>query len=225
MLYPQALTATTKILRWLGFHVEVWKATYCCGQPAWNAGATHSAHRLYIELLQWVERTRTPVVIPSASCAGFLKGQARERAPRAFPYLFEVCHFLHEHGFTDRFPRMPEHETVILHNSCSALREYQLDDIPARLLAHCGFTLVEPEKREQCCGFGGTFSVKFIPISIAMGQEKLNSILNCKGIIVASADWSCLMHLRSIADNSPQAQHLRFMYVCELIWQAIEKHG
>lgn len=100
-----------------------------------------------------------------------------------------------------------------------------LNDIPARLLNHCGFTPVEPANAQLCCGFGGTFSVKFTPVSIAMGEEKLKTILACKGTTVTSADWSCLMHLQGIARTRPEARHLRFAHVCELLWQSIREHG
>jgi L-lactate dehydrogenase complex protein LldE len=144
------------------------------------------------------------VVVPSASCAGFVRnyyGELFHNSGLHLEYrqlqknIFEFTDFLvNKLGITE-LNSVFEHK-VTYHDSCAALREYKLNDEPRRLLAKVkGLELIEMNERDVCCGFGGTFSVKHEPISTAMAQQKVENALATGAEYIVSTDSSCLMHM------------------------------
>ncbi|MEW6133125.1 MAG: (Fe-S)-binding protein [Pseudomonadota bacterium] len=202
---PSAGFAAVKLLERLGAEVVVPPAQTCCGQPAYNSGDFNTARELarpLIDALSFYEH----VVVPSGSCAGMLT--------RHYPELFrnepvwhakaenlarrtrELSAFLAEHGVDLSDASL--HARVLMHDSCSALRELNVYAAPRELLGRVsGVELVELEEGEgeACCGFGGTFCVKYPDISGRMVSDKAEAIAASGAEVVVSGDIGCLMNI------------------------------
>jgi len=178
----------------------------CCGQPAFNAGFREEARDVAGKFLNDFDGADY-IVTPSASCAGFVKNyyndlfsnagsmaQARNTSRR----MYELTEFLTDVLRIEHFgASLPGKATY--HDSCAALRECKIKEGPRKLLSHVkGLELVEMADNETCCGFGGTFSVKFPDISAAMADQKINHALDTGARYLISTDMSCLMHLDGI---------------------------
>lgn len=193
------------VLERLGFAVEFRPAQTCCAQPAFNSGFHAEARAVaghFLDVFDGAEH----IVVPSGSCTSMITthyqhlfaGDAEmiERVNELTPRVYEFSRFLVDVAQVDdvgaRFPH-----TVTFHDSCHALRELDAKQAPRRLLRHVrDLELVEMDAAEECCGFGGTFSVKFAPVSGAMARTKVDSILKTGATHVVSLDSSCLMQLR-----------------------------
>ena len=140
------------------------------------------------------------VVIPSGSCAAMVTRHYSELVPDhpLTARTYEFSRFLTEVAAVDEFGARFPH-TVTYHDSCHSLRELGIRDEPRRLLGKvAGLKLVETDIAEECCGFGGTFSVKFPEVSGAMARTKLDAMLKTGATHVVSADASCLMQLAGV---------------------------
>lgn len=181
----------------------------CCGQPAYNAGFCDDARAVAAKFLQDFEGTDY-IVAPSASCVGFVRNY--------YPKLFENSAAHHQvKELNNRVYEFTEFLTEVLkienygavlpgkatyHDSCAALRECKIKESPRRLLRHVkNLELIEMNDTETCCGFGGTFSVKYEPISIAMADQKINHALATGADYLVSTDISCLMQLQGYIDQ------------------------
>jgi L-lactate dehydrogenase complex protein LldE len=197
--------AMVEVLEQLGFAVEFRADQTCCAQPAFNSGYHAEAREVARHFLN-VFADAEAIVVPSGSCtsmithhyADLFAGDAKmlERAAAVGAKVREFSQFLVEEGDLDllecRFPHK-----VTYHDSCHALRELKLKNAPRTLLGRVkDLELVEMDAAEECCGFGGTFSVKFAPVSGAMARTKVDSILATGATHVVSLDSSCLMQLR-----------------------------
>ncbi len=203
-LFPQIGLAMADVLERLGYAVDFPEAQTCCGQPAFNTGFRGEARQVARHFLK-VFRDAAYIVCPSGSCTAmvrhhyaeiFHKDPASLAASRAIePRVFEFSEFLlRVAGCEDVGARFDG--VVTYHDSCHALRELQLRDEPRRLLrAVRGLELREMDIAEECCGFGGTFSVKFGDVSSAMVHAKIESIRRTGAQAVVSADPSCLMNI------------------------------
>ncbi len=192
-LYPRVGIAMVTVLRRLNVAVEYPAAQTCCGQPAFNTGYWDEARTLakrYAEIFAGYDA----VVSPSGSCTAMVRNFYPELGVTP-PPTFEFSEFLvRQLGVTDVGARFPA--KVTYHDSCHTLRELRLKDEPRQLLRHVkGLELLEMDKAETCCGFGGTFSVKFPMISYAMDEVKCQSIAGTGAAYVVSADSSCLMQI------------------------------
>ncbi len=204
-LFPDAGMAMVDVLERLGFEVEFREGQTCCAQPAFNSGFHSDARpvaRHFLEVFDGAES----IVVPSGSCTSMISHHFEElfagdpvalaRVHALTPKVFEFSDFLLRFGDLDKLDSCFPH-TVTYHDSCHALRELQLKSAPRQLLAKVrDLKLVEMEAAEECCGFGGTFSVKFAEISGAMARTKVDSILKTGASHVVSLDSSCLMQLR-----------------------------
>lgn len=194
-----------RVLEHLGYGVDFDPAQTCCGQPAFNSGYREEARRVAQHFLD-VFRGSDYVVVPSGSCAAMIthhfedvfRGDAGrlEEVHRLAPRVWEFSRFLIETAEVDdvgaRFDGV-----VTYHDSCHALREMKIKEGPRRLLSRVrGLTLREMDIAEECCGFGGTFSVKFPEVSGGMARTKIDSILKTEAGTVVSIDSSCLMQLQ-----------------------------
>lgn len=201
---PSVAFAAIKLLEAGGVRVEVPRAQTCCGQPAYNSGDREDAAAIARQVIQAFERFDY-VVAPSGSCGGMLKvhyprlladdPRFAERAKTLAAKSYELTSFLVDVlGFTELDATYEG--TVTYHDSCSSLRELHTKDAPRRLLANVhGLSLVELPESEVCCGFGGTFSVKYPDISGAILDTKLNNILDTEANTVLAADLGCLMQI------------------------------
>jgi len=175
----------------------------CCGQPAFNAGFWDDARSVCSKFINDFDNTDY-IVAPSASCVGFVKnyyGKLFENSP-AHDKVKDLGKRLFE--FSDFLTSVLEIENygaslngrATYHDSCAALRECKIKEAPRKLLNRVrGLELIEMNDVETCCGFGGSFAVKFNAISIAMADQKVTNALATKADYIISTDHSCLMHL------------------------------
>ena len=210
--YDQAAIATVQVLEHVGCSVEFPDAQTCCGQPAFNGG-DWNASRKVVRHTVGTFTGEHPVVVPSGSCAAMLF----HGAPLAFEHepdraeveslgrrTWELADYLvNGLGVT----AWPGHyrATLAFHRSCHSRGTPSGDAAVTLLRSIEGLQLVEFGEAEQCCGFGGTFSVGFPNISTAMGELKLDQIMEAKPEAIVSADMSCLMHLGGLAEKAGRA--------------------
>ena len=201
-LFPETGFNMVKVLEKSGVKVHYNGNQTCCGQMAFTNGFWDEARDLGIKFIADFGNNR-PVVGPSSACIGFVKTYYEKlfyNTPWHIKYqklnenIYEITDFmvniLKVEDIGSRFDAK-----VTYHDSCAALREYRLNDEPRRLLSHVkGLTLLEMEKTDVCCGFGGTFAVKHEPISTAMAEQKVNLALQTGAEYIVSTDSSCLMH-------------------------------
>lgn len=201
-VYPQTGFNMVKVLEKAGVKVHYNTNQTCCGQFAFNSGYWDEAKKLGTKFIKDFSNNR-PIVGPSASCIGYIKNFYDELFYNSAYHndykqlqrnIFEITDFLVNVLKIDDFGSVFEHK-VTYHDSCAALREYGLQNEPRQLLKNVkGLELVEMKDTDVCCGFGGTFSVKFEPISTAMAQQKVQNALDTGAEYIVSTDSSCLMH-------------------------------
>jgi L-lactate dehydrogenase complex protein LldE len=202
-LYPQVAFNMVKVLERVGCTVHYNTQQTCCGQPAFNAGYWNEARDVAAKFLS-DSKGADYVVSPSASCTGFVRnyyGKLFDNSSRhndvknLTKRALEFTEFLTNVMHVERVGAVLEGKATY-HDACAALRECHIKEGPRRLLANVkGLELVEMEDVETCCGFGGTFAVKFEPISIAMADQKIDHAMATGASYIISTDMSCLMHL------------------------------
>jgi L-lactate dehydrogenase complex protein LldE len=202
-LYPETAFNMVKVLEKAGCRVDYNTNQTCCGQPAYNAGFRQDAREVCVKFIQDFSKADF-VVAPSASCVGFVRNyyatlfdnssyhnEVKELQKRVFEFSEFLVNVLH---IEDLGAGLIGKATY--HDSCGALRECRIKQEPRKLLAKVrGLELVEMNDVETCCGFGGTFAVKFESISIAMADQKIQNALQTGASYIISTDLSCLMHL------------------------------
>jgi L-lactate dehydrogenase complex protein LldE len=219
-VFPNVGMATVDVLERLGYTVDFPEGQTCCGQPAFNSGYREDARRVARYFLK-VFRDAEYIVVPSGSCTSMVSHHFAdifanepamlEEAHRLEPRVYEFSRFLLEVANVEDVGARFE-GVVTYHDSCHALRELKIKSGPRRLLSHVkGLTLKEMDVAEECCGFGGTFSVKFADVSGGMARTKIESIARTGADVVVSIDSSCLMQIKgalSRAGMPVQALHL-----------------
>jgi L-lactate dehydrogenase complex protein LldE len=222
-LFPSVGISAVRVFEKLGHTVEYQESILCCGQPAFNAGYWEEAREIATRVLRSLAGA-DPVVVPSGSCAAmvknfypelFQKTPQAEAAAQLSLRVFEFSSFLVDQlGVTELGSRFPA--KVTFHDGCHGLRELGIKLQPRQLLEHVkDLTLVEMEDQTSCCGFGGTFAVKFPMISTAMGETKSASALDTGAEYLVSNDSSCLMHLQGLL--SRQKQGLKTIHLAEIL--------
>ncbi len=204
--FPHIGEAMVSVLNRLGLTVEFPAAQTCCGQPAFNAGLRSEARPLAEHTLRVFERTVGPVIIPSGSCTTMIRHgyldlfaddpawleRARALAARTYEfseYLVDVL------GVTDVGARWPGKLTY--HPSCHLLRGLGVDRQPRALLAGVRQAeIVELPAREECCGFGGVFSVEHPELSAEFLTRKIANLEKTAAPTLVVADSGCLMHIQ-----------------------------
>ena len=212
------------VLERLGYETDFPEAQTCCGQPAFNSGYVADARKVAGHFLETF-RDAEHIVVPSGSCTSMIThhfedifaqdSKRLEDAHRMAPRVWEFSRFLLEVAKVEdvgaRFDG-----AVTYHDSCHALRELRIKDGPRRLLAQVqGLELREMEAAEECCGFGGTFSVKFPEVSGAMARTKIDSIRKTGAGTVVSIDSSCLMQLQGVINRA--GLPIRTMHLAEVL--------
>ena len=216
-----------KVLEKLGCEVSYNPAQTCCGQPAYNAGYKDDSTAVARKFLQDFKE-QSYIVSPSGSCTGFARNYYDDMFANSIDHLLckQVTGNMFE--FTEFLTQVLKVEDVgatlngkaTYHDACGALRECGIKQGPRQLLRHVrGLELVEMNDCETCCGFGGTFAVKFEPISIGMAQAKVKNALDTGAKYIITTDVSCMMHMQGYIDknNLPiQTMHIADVLVSGL---------
>ncbi|MCP5112894.1 MAG: (Fe-S)-binding protein [bacterium] len=219
-LFPEVGLAMTDVLERAGCIIDFPERQTCCGQPAYNSGYRKEARSVATHFLDVFSEAEY-VVVPSGSCTAMITHHfedlfrndetQRERARLLGGRVWEFSEFLLQVLHIDDVGARLD-KVVTYHDSCHALRELGIKHGPRRLLGNVrGLELREMDIAEECCGFGGTFSVKFSDLSGGMARTKVESILKTGADAVVSVDSSCLMQLRgslSRAGSPVGAMHL-----------------
>jgi L-lactate dehydrogenase complex protein LldE len=205
-LYPQTAFNMVKVLEKACCDVEYNTNQTCCGQPAFNAGFQSEAKKVAEKFLKDFD-TPDYIVAPSASCVGFVRNYYGKLFENSSQHnlvkslslrIFEFTEFLTNILKIENFGAVLNAKATY-HDSCAGLRECKIKEGPRNLLKKVqGLQLVEMAETETCCGFGGTFAVKFDAISNAMADQKINHALDTGASHIISTDLSCLMHLQGI---------------------------
>ena len=226
-VYPEVGVATYKLLRHLGIDVTYPQKQTCCGQPMANAGFEKQATQL-AEKFEEKFKAFDYVVAPSVSCTAFV----RINYPRLLDHecqtaktAMDVVEFLHD-VVKVKQPLGTFPHKVSLHNSCHGVRELGLSSpseqnvpkfnkIKDLLQLVKGCEVVEPERPDECCGFGGMFSVEETAVSAQMGKEKVERHIATGAEYITGPDCSCLMHMAGVARK--QGQKIEFKHVVEIL--------
>jgi L-lactate dehydrogenase complex protein LldE len=227
-MFPHVGEAMVGTLRRLGVEVSFNEAQTCCGQPAFNTGYRAEARAMAEHFINVFERERADfIVAPSGSCTAMVRNfygeifhkpedkDWRERLDRVRSRLFEFSEFIVKQiGAEDVGARFAHRVTY--HDGCHLLRELNIAQEPRRLIrAVRDIEFIEMEAPDTCCGFGGTFSVKFAEISSAILEEKLARIAQSGAKYVIANDSSCLMQ---IAGGLSRARlPVKTMHLAELL--------
>lgn len=221
---PTVGFAAIRLLEQAGCQVEVPRAQTCCGQPAYNAGDRATARDLAASILD-AFLGYDYVVVPSGSCGGMISHhfaglfdndpQQRARAETLQAKTFELVAFLADIMKVTAVPGLYQ-GTATYHDSCSGLRELGIKAQPRALLASvAGLTLTEMAEPETCCGFGGTFCVKYPDISTRMVTDKTRDIAATGADTLLAGDMGCLLNMagRLKREGSP----IRVRHVAEVL--------
>jgi len=220
--------ASIKLIEEAGCEVEVPRAQTCCGQPAYNSGDRADTAAIAKNTIRAFEGFDY-VVAPSGSCAGMLKkhypalfrGDAKweARADAFAAKVFELVSFLTDvRGMqtVSASLRQAENGSVTYHDSCSGLRELGISAQPRRLLASVeGLKLIEMRDADVCCGFGGTFCVKYSDISNAIVEKKTQTIEATGAATLLAGDLGCLMNMAGKLKRAGSAVAVR--HVAEVL--------
>ncbi|PRD47024.1 (Fe-S)-binding protein [Sphingobacterium haloxyli] len=208
-IYPETAFSTIKLLQKAGCDVVYNPKQTCCGQPAYNAGFWDEAKQIGLKFLDDFAEDCF-IVSPSASCTGMIKNgyddlftnsTVHNRCRNIQSNIYELSDFLVNVLKKDYFGAELV-GTAVYHDSCSALRECKIKDEPRQLLTQVGGLEVIPMRDQQtCCGFGGTFAVKFEGISAAMAEQKIQNAMAVKADYIISTDSSCLLQLQGYIDK------------------------
>ncbi|HYO80047.1 MAG TPA: (Fe-S)-binding protein [Bryobacteraceae bacterium] len=223
-LFPDVGMAMVNVLERAGCKVQFPADQTCCGQPAFNSGYRDEARQVARHFLK-VFRHAEYVVSPSGSCTSMVShhySQLFENEPEVLAEVhrlesrtWEFSAFLTEVLEVENLGAKLD-AVATYHDSCHALRELKIRSGPRRLLANVeGLELREMDAAEECCGFGGTFSVKFPEVSGGMVRTKIDSILRTGAGVVVSIDSSCLMQIQGAIQRA--GAPVRTMHLAEVL--------
>jgi L-lactate dehydrogenase complex protein LldE len=219
-MFPETGEATVRLLRHFGVEVVYPRGQTCCGKPADSGGYAREAKKAAAHFLSVFDGS-DPIVIPSGSCASMVKNhypglfqnddRMRARAESAAARTYELSQFLvhvlkaHEVGLTGK-------GKITYHASCQLTRELGVRDEPLLLLQSLrGADFVPLPNADRCCGFGGIFMVKLPEVSMAMADDKLETILSTGADTVTGCDHGCLMNIADAVrrrGSQDQVKHL-----------------
>ncbi len=205
-LYPDTAFNMIKVLEKAGCTVTYNTNQTCCGQPAFNAGFWNEAKAVCSKFLtDFKGGPNDYIVAPSASCVGFVRNYYSKLFENSSVHnevkdlgkrIFEFSEFMIDVLKIEDIGAVLNGKATY-HDSCAGLRECKIKEEPRKLLAKVkGLEIIEMNDVETCCGFGGTFAVKFEAISINMGEQKVENAIATGADYIISTDLSCLMHLQ-----------------------------
>jgi L-lactate dehydrogenase complex protein LldE len=227
-LYPEVGVSTYRLLKSLGLDVDYPERQTCCGQPMGNAGFEQMAEPL-VKKFDELFAPYDYVVAPSASCAAYVRffhpHIVKEQRCEAAGKTVDLVEFLHDILKIDALPAKFPHK-VSVHNSCHGVRELGLSSPSERnvpkfnkiidlLKLVDGIEVVEPERPDECCGFGGMFAVEENAVSARMGLEKLRRHIATGAEYITGPDSSCLMHMQGVAQK--QGLDIKFIHVAQIL--------
>ena len=230
-LYPEVGVSTYKLLKSLGVEVFYPEKQTCCGQPMGNAGFQKMAEGLatsFDELFRGYDY----IVAPSASCAAYVRffhpeilhGHTCEAAGKTT----DLVEFLHDVLKVTSLPAKFPHK-VSVHNSCHGVRELGLSSPSERNIPQFnkiidllkivdGIEIFEPERKDECCGFGGMFAIEEPAVSTRMGQDKIRRHIATGAEYITGPDSSCLMHMAGIAAKDEEFKGtIKFIHIAEIL--------
>jgi L-lactate dehydrogenase complex protein LldE len=224
--FPQVGESVVRVLERLGARVTFNSAQTCCGQPAFNTGYRKEAREVAAHMLDLFELENADyIVAPSGSCSTMVRvfypelfaddPECLRKAERLRARVFEFSEFLVKIlGVEDVGASFPHR--VAYHDSCHLLRELGIESEPRKLIrAVKGIELVEMQDNRLCCGFGGTFSVKFPEVSVAMAEDKVRAATQAGAEYLVANDCGCLMHLAGYIHR--QGLPLQTLHLAELL--------
>ena len=223
-IYPEVGEALVKIFRRLGFDPACPTGQTCCGQPAFNAGYRREARvaaRRFIEIFETAET----IVCPSGSCVTMVRHHYpelfdgddswRQRARQVAAKTYELTQYLVDVLGVDDLGAHYDGK-ITYHDSCHLLRNLRVKDQPRRLLRNVsGVDFVEMSDSDKCCGFGGSFAVKYADISAAMVEDKVNNIIDSGADTVVGCDMGCLMNIQGML--SRKGSDIKVMHVAQIL--------
>lgn len=229
-IYPEVGVATYKLLKHLGVEVDYPIDQTCCGQPMANAGFEDEALPLALSFEKLFDKYDY-VVAPSASCVSFVKFnyprilKSGGHFCQTSENIYDVCEFIHDVIKPTSLPGYFPHK-VSLHNSCHGVRELKLSaaselNIPRYsklkdlLNMVQGVEVLEPDKIDECCGFGGMFAVEEEAVSTCMGEDKVRNHIATGAAYITGADSSCLMHMQGIVER--QKLPIKFIHITQIL--------
>lgn len=222
-LYPSVAFNMVKVLEKAGCTVKYNTNQTCCGQPAFNAGFWEDAKSVCSKFIKDFSGSEY-VVAPSASCVGFVKNYYTKLFDNSSQHndvkelqsrIYELSDFMVNVLKVDSVGAVLEGKATY-HDSCAGLRECHIKSEPRQLLSKVsGLELVEMTDVETCCGFGGTFAVKFEPISIAMADQKVTNAEATGAEYLISTDMSCLMHIDGYLQK--QGKNIKVMHLADVL--------
>ena len=222
-LYPDVAFNTIKVLEKAGCTVKYNAQQTCCGQPAFNAGFWGEAKDVCTKFVQDFDGADY-IVSPSASCAGFVRNNYNKLfennafqspAKKVANRIYELSEFLVKILNVTNLGAKFEGKATY-HDSCAGLRECNIKSEPRTLLnAVEGLELIEMKDTDICCGFGGSFAVKFDTISVSMADQKIESAITTDADYLISTDMSCLMHLDGRTKHNGQS--LKVVHLAEVL--------
>jgi L-lactate dehydrogenase complex protein LldE len=221
---PSVGFAAIKLLELAGCRVEVPRTQTCCGQTAYNSGDRATARELAESILD-AFGGYDYVVVPSGSCGGMLKHQLphlfdddpnlRARANTLAARTFELLSFLTDVLNWDGLSNSLDCGEVTYHDSCSGLRELGIKAQPRKLLQAAGIKVKEMADTDVCCGFGGTFCVKYPDISIRMATDKVRDIVATGARTVLAGDLGCLLNIAGLLQRD--GHRIQVRHVAEVL--------
>lgn len=227
--YPKVGIATLKLLQKLGLEVSYPLKQTCCGQPLANTGGEKEAIPVYKNFVENFYGFDY-IVSPSGSCVYHVREhynilEQTEEVIKVRQNTFELCEFIVDILKTDDLMIEYPHR-VGIHQSCHGLRGLKLgksselvgkqySKIHSLLAKAKGIKIIDLDREDECCGFGGTFSVIHPEISVKMGKDRLNDHQRNGAEIITATDMSCLMHLEGIARR--QKQNIKVVHIAEIL--------
>ncbi|HET7537792.1 MAG TPA: (Fe-S)-binding protein [Candidatus Didemnitutus sp.] len=228
--YADVARATVEVLEHLGCVIEFPEGQTCCGQPAFNGG-DWAASRKVVRHTVRTFAGNVPVVLPSGSCAAMMfhgaplefehepdRGEVEALGRRTWELADFIVNALGVKTWPGRFDAK-----VAFHRACHTRGTGSGDAVLALLSSIAGVQLVPFGEGEQCCGFGGTFSVSFPNISSGMGTLKLEHIRAVKPDLLVSGDMSCMMHLGGLAEK--EGQPIKTQHFVQVLRDALKNGG
>jgi L-lactate dehydrogenase complex protein LldE len=222
-LFPDTAFNMVKVLEKAGCNVSYNTNQTCCGQPAFNAGFRDESKAVCSKFLKDFKDSEF-IVAPSASCVGFIRNyysklfnnsSEHNNVIKIADKTFEFSEFMVKILGVEKVGARLDGKATY-HDSCAGLRECKIKDEPRRLLSNVeGLELAEMEDVETCCGFGGSFAVKFEAISIAMADQKVRHALATGAKYMISTDLSCLMHLDGFIKN--KGYNLQTIHIADVL--------
>jgi L-lactate dehydrogenase complex protein LldE len=215
--FADAAADAVRLLRSLDVEVDFPRNQTCCGQPAWNAGHVPEARQMAAHTAE-VFADADYVVLPSGSCTAMLRCTYPRllESPAVAERSFELSEFLVDVLEVTELGHGLEGHRLAYHHGCHALRELGVEDQPIQLLESAGAEVVPWETDQECCGFGGLFSVKAPEVSVAMADRKLDTLPDVETVV--SADGGCLLQLDGRARR--RRKRVAFKSLASVLWEA-----